>query len=57
MLAITDGGHLARGRDYDVAIATSVDFLRWSLYGDPAAKQRIPADAARRGVATLTDDL
>jgi dienelactone hydrolase len=57
MLAITDGGHLARGRDYDVAIATSVDFLRWSLYGDPAAKSRIPADAARRGVATLIDDL
>jgi fermentation-respiration switch protein FrsA (DUF1100 family) len=31
-------------------LATVTDFLRWTLYGDPAAKSRLPADAARAGV-------
>jgi fermentation-respiration switch protein FrsA (DUF1100 family) len=57
MLGITGGGHLARGRDFDVAVATSIEFLRWSLYGDAAAKRRIATAASERGVATFIDDL
>ncbi|MFG1915437.1 alpha/beta hydrolase family protein [Micromonospora sp. NPDC048898] len=36
---------------------TSVEFLRWSLYGDPAAKKRIATDATRGAIATLDDHL
>ena len=57
MLAVTKGGHLTRGRDAEVVTATSIEFLRWSLYGDAAAKLRISADATNGGVATLIDDL
>jgi dienelactone hydrolase len=57
MLSVTRGGHLTRDRDFEVVVSTSTDFLRWSLYGDAAAKARIPADAARGSVATLIDDL
>ena len=39
-----------------VADAT-VEFLRWSLYGDPAAKRRLPADARAGGVAMLDNRL
>ena len=57
MLSVTRGGHLTRERDFEVVVTTSTDFLRWSLYGDAAAKARIPADATRGGIATLIDDL
>jgi poly(3-hydroxybutyrate) depolymerase len=57
MLSVTRGGHLTRDRDFAVVVTTSTDFLRWSLYGDPAAKARIPAGATRGNVATLIDEL
>jgi dienelactone hydrolase len=57
MLTITRGGHLTRDRDFETVVRTSTDFLRWSLYGDPAAKRRLPADATRDGEATLTNQL
>ncbi|HEY6596427.1 MAG TPA: chlorophyllase [Asanoa sp.] len=36
---------------------TTTEFLRWTLYGDAAAKARMPADAARGGIAVLDDQL
>jgi dienelactone hydrolase len=57
MLTITDGGHLTRDRDFETVVRTSTDFLRWSLYGDAAAKRRLPADATRDGQATLRNEL
>jgi fermentation-respiration switch protein FrsA (DUF1100 family) len=56
-LTITDGGHLPTGSELDVVAATSTDFWRWSLYGDRSARSRLPGDATRGGLATLTDDL
>jgi dienelactone hydrolase len=56
-LTVTAGGHVASGRSLDVIATTSTDFWRWTLYGDPAAKSRIPADATRGRLATLTDQL
>jgi dienelactone hydrolase len=57
MLSITQGGHLSGGGDFAAIRATTTDFLRWSLYGDAAAKARIPADAATGGEATLENEL
>jgi fermentation-respiration switch protein FrsA (DUF1100 family) len=57
MLTVTDGGHVAITKDFGPVIATTTDFLRWSLYGDAAAKGRLPADATEGGLATLTDQL
>ncbi|WP_433297616.1 alpha/beta hydrolase family protein [Actinoplanes sp. CA-030573] len=56
-LTVTDGGHTPTGRQLDVVAGTSTDFLRWSLYGDAAAKARLPRDATRGGLATLADRL
>jgi len=56
-LTVTAGGHVASGRSLDVIAATSTDFWRWTLYGDAAAKARIPADATRGELATLTNQL
>jgi dienelactone hydrolase len=36
---------------------TTTEFLRWTLYGDAAAKARMPDDAARGGIAVLDDQL
>jgi dienelactone hydrolase len=57
MLTITDGGHVSTGPEFEPTTGVSTDFLRWSLYGDAAAKARIPAKAAVNGVATLEDQL
>ncbi|HYN95422.1 MAG TPA: chlorophyllase, partial [Pilimelia sp.] len=57
MLTVTDGGHSTTGEDFEVTVGTAIDFLRWSLYGDAAAKARIPGQAAEGGIATLTDHL
>lgn len=57
MLTITEGGHLTTGDDFAAITGTSTEFLRWSLYGDAAAKARIPAAAATGGVATLENEL
>jgi fermentation-respiration switch protein FrsA (DUF1100 family) len=57
MLTITAGGHVTTPADFETITGTSTDFLRWSLYGDAAAKARIPARAAVNGVATLENQL
>jgi dienelactone hydrolase len=57
MLTITGGGHEIAAGDIAAVTATTTEFLRWSLYGDPAARHRIPVKAAIGGVATLEDQL
>ncbi|MFI5493928.1 alpha/beta hydrolase family protein [Actinoplanes sp. NPDC051859] len=57
MLSITDGGHVTQGDDFEAVTTTSTDFLRWALYGDAAAKARLPQDAATGGVATFENQL
>jgi dienelactone hydrolase len=58
MLSITDGGHVITDADFETTTATTTEFLRWSLYGDAAAKARIPgAAAAVDGIGTLEDQL
>jgi dienelactone hydrolase len=59
LLSLPDGDHLLRAGDssWGVVADTTVEFLRWTLYGDPAAKGRIPRDAARSGVAVLDNRL
>ncbi|GAA0802556.1 alpha/beta hydrolase family protein [Spirilliplanes yamanashiensis] len=57
MLSITNGGHLNNGGDFDAVALTTTDFLRWSLYGDTAARARLAKDAATGGVATFDDEL
>jgi dienelactone hydrolase len=57
MLSITEGGHVTTSDDFEATTGTSTEFLRWSLYGDAAAKARIPAAAAVGNVATLEDQL
>jgi dienelactone hydrolase len=56
-LSIDGGGHSLDSRDFDVATGTATEFLRWSLFGDAAAKARIPSAATVDGIATLTDQL
>ncbi|MFC3501130.1 alpha/beta hydrolase family protein [Micromonospora krabiensis] len=61
MLSLTKGDHgralLSDGAALRLVSDTTVEFLRWSLYGDAAAKGRIPTDAARDGLATLDNHL
>jgi dienelactone hydrolase len=57
MLTVTKGSHVSITKDFGPVIATTTDFLRWSLYGDAAAKVRLKGDATNGGVATLTDQL
>jgi hypothetical protein len=58
MLSITKGGHVITDADFETTTTTTTEFLRWSLYGDVAAKARIPAAAAAvAGVGTLEDEL
>lgn len=62
MLSLPDGDHgraLMRPGDqaFRVVAGTTVDFLRWALYRDPAAKRRLPATATRGGLASLDDHL
>jgi fermentation-respiration switch protein FrsA (DUF1100 family) len=62
MVSLPDGDH---GREimrpgnkaFDVVANTTVEFLRWTLYRDPAAKRRLPATATRGGLADLDDRL
>ncbi|MGW4499410.1 alpha/beta hydrolase family protein [Micromonospora sp. NPDC004336] len=45
------GEYLTPGRPgFDQVLATTTDFLRWALYGDPAAGRRLPGDARSPGV-------
>jgi hypothetical protein len=57
MLTVTRGGHLTTGREFEAVTGTSTAFLRWALYGDPAAKADLPSRAAAGHVATLEDQL
>ncbi|MFI5889143.1 alpha/beta hydrolase family protein [Actinoplanes sp. NPDC051513] len=56
-LTFPAGGHVAEGAELDVIAAASTDFWRWTLYGDQAAKARIPRDATRGGLGTLANRL
>ncbi|GAA2149168.1 RICIN domain-containing protein [Glycomyces algeriensis] len=44
-----DHGGTAWGATSAVAMRTWIDWLRWSLYGDTAARDRLPADATGSG--------
>ncbi|TDC54325.1 chlorophyllase [Micromonospora sp. KC207] len=61
MLSLPEGDHgralLTDGAALRVVSGTCVEFLRWTLYGDPAAKRRLPDEATRGGLATLDDRL
>jgi len=57
MLSITDGGHVTQAGDFEATTATSTEFLRWALYGDGAARDRIPAAARTGDVATFESTL
>jgi dienelactone hydrolase len=57
MMTVTKGGHVAITKDFGPVIATTTDFLRWSLYGDAAARARLHDDAVKGGTATLEDQL
>jgi hypothetical protein len=57
MLSITDGGHVTKAPDFEATVGTSTEFLRWALYGDAAARARIPRAAAAGNVGTLQDRL
>lgn len=62
MVSLPDGDH-GRGimrpgnKAFGVVTDTTVEFLRWTLYGDPAAKRRLRATATRGGLADLDDRL
>ncbi|WP_433649190.1 alpha/beta hydrolase family protein [Micromonospora zamorensis] len=61
MLSLPKGDHgrtmLKDKAALRVVSDTSIEFLRWSLYGDPAAKRRIPTGATRGDIATFDNHL
>jgi fermentation-respiration switch protein FrsA (DUF1100 family) len=57
MMTVTKGGHVAITKEFEPVIDTTTDFLRWSLYGDAAARERLRRDATKTGTATLLDQL
>jgi dienelactone hydrolase len=57
MLTITNGGHVTGTTGLGPVLTTTTDFLRWSLYGDRAAKARLKADATKGGAGTFIDHL
>jgi fermentation-respiration switch protein FrsA (DUF1100 family) len=62
MLTLPGAGHgeaLLDSGDggFSVVANTTLEFLRWTLYGDAAAKRRLPADARKGGVARLDNNL
>ncbi|WP_189195639.1 alpha/beta hydrolase [Micromonospora fulviviridis] len=49
------GEYLTPGRPgFAQVLATTTDFLRWTLYDDRRARDRLPVDARLPGVTTLT---
>ncbi len=61
MLTLPEGDHvgaLSRGDAFELLAATTTEFLRWSLYGDEGARDRI-AEAAESGgdIAEFDDEL
>lgn len=62
MLSLPEGDHgqsLLKSNNpaFEVVAQTTADFLRWTLYGDPAAKGRLASGATRGSLATLDDQL
>jgi fermentation-respiration switch protein FrsA (DUF1100 family) len=57
MLTITSGGHVSSASNIGPVLNTTTDFLRWSLYGDPAAKARLKSDATKGGSGSWSDQL
>ncbi|MEU4222233.1 chlorophyllase/cutinase-like alpha/beta fold protein [Actinoplanes sp. NPDC026623] len=57
MLSITDGGHVTEAPDFEATVGTSTEFLRWALYGDAAARARLPRAAAAGDAGTLQERL
>ncbi|MEV7230440.1 chlorophyllase [Polymorphospora sp. NPDC051019] len=62
MLSLPDGDHgrsLLRTGDpaFEVVVETTTDFLRWTLYGDPDARHRLPDGAGHNGLAAFDDRL
>ncbi len=52
------GEYLTPGRSgFAQVLATTTDFLRWTLYADRAALRRLPADAAAPGTTFTTRSL
>jgi hypothetical protein len=54
----TGQGHdeyIWNGPTYPQTVATSLDWMRWSLYGDTAARDRLAADASGGGIAWEAD--
>ncbi|WP_432900294.1 alpha/beta hydrolase family protein [Micromonospora matsumotoense] len=52
------GEYLTPGRPgFDEVVATTTDFLRWTLYDDRDAGRRLRTDATRPGVTSLDDHL
>ena len=60
-LTLTGGSHAGyispRGRGFEQVAATSTDFLRWALYDDVAARDRLAGDATAPGVSTWESGL
>ncbi|MEU5905912.1 chlorophyllase [Micromonospora sp. NPDC047527] len=61
LLSLPKGDHgralLSDAKTLRVVSDTSIEFLRWSLYGDAAAKERISTGATRGGLATFDNHL
>jgi len=62
MLSLPDGDHgrslLRAGNPaFPIVVDTTTEFLRWSLYGDGAAKGRLTAGATRNGLAAFDNRL
>ena len=61
MLSLPNGDHgralLGNNISLRVVADTTTEFLRWTLYGDTDAKERITTAAARDDIATLDDHL
>ncbi|MDR7280980.1 alpha/beta hydrolase family protein [Catenuloplanes atrovinosus] len=58
MLTLPQGDHvgaLSAGSSFDVLAGTTTEFLRWSLYGDEGALERLPEAAAEGDIAELDD--
>ncbi|HWH00073.1 MAG TPA: chlorophyllase [Pilimelia sp.] len=61
LLTLPDMGHgealRGGGPAFTVVADTTAEFLRWALYGDARARDRLPQTAGRGGLATLDDRL
>ncbi|PZG09644.1 chlorophyllase [Micromonospora craterilacus] len=61
MLSLPNGDHgralLSDGNSLEVVADTTIEFLRWTLYGDADAKERIAAASAPGNIATLDNRL